>query len=154
MDDHVVGQTLAQILDSLSFARSGRTLRSTTSLHVESVSQCHVGSIGEGGNYEATVVSLVLVTIWESGTQLFTSDAHVLTALIRLPIKSKLRKPLEMIRVNVLVLVKLINNFSVMFLHDNESHNFEPVNLVFQFVALQTLHTLNVRFNLALVKTL
>ena len=136
MDDHVVGQTFAQILDSLRFSRSRGTLRSTSSLHVESVGQCHVGSVGEGGNYEATIVSLILVTVRESGTQLFARDAHVLTTLIRLPIKSQLRKPLEMIRVDVLVLVKLINNFSVMFLHDNKSHNLEPINLVFQFVAL------------------
>jgi len=154
LDNHIVGQPFAQIFDRLSFASSCGTLRCTTPLHVKCVGQSHVGSIGEGSDDKTTIVALILVTVGESGTQLFASDAHVLATLIRLPIKAQLRKPLEMVWVNVFVLVKLINNFSVMFLQDNESHNLESINLMLQFVSLQTLHTLNVRFNLALVETL
>ena len=150
LNDDVNGQVLAKILRGLSFTCTGRTLRGATLEEVEGVGQRHVSLICKVSDNEATVVALVLVTVVTLEIELRADDAHhVLIASLSLLLVSKLLLPLEVLGMDRLIGEELVNDISVMLLHDD--HSLSLLAVTFPEFVSTLLYNLNVSFNLLLV---
>jgi hypothetical protein len=107
LNDHIVSQVLAQILDGLSLTGTSWSLWRSTSLHIESIGQSHVSSISEWSNDETAIVSLVLVTVLVLEVKLLASDVHLLLLVLVVVLEeSQLTNPSKGVRIgDTLVIV-------------------------------------------------
>ena len=97
LNNNIVGQTLSQIFDCLSFTSTCWTLGGTSTLHVESISESHVGSVSQRGHDQTTVVSLILIAILEGSIHLLDLNHHLVTAIILFFEEPELTDPAEMV---------------------------------------------------------
>lgn len=128
LNHHEVGEVLAQILHSLGLTCTGWTLGSSSTPHVKGIGQSHVGTISQWSDDQTAVVALVLVSVVELCVELPDLDLHELAAVFGVLVVSQLRLPFEVHwSVDSLVGVKLLDNLTVVLLHDDEGDNLQAV---------------------------
>jgi hypothetical protein len=70
-------------------------LRSTTSLHAQSIGKSHVSSISKWGNNKSTIVALIFITIFENAVSLIDGNIELVLLVIHNSSESQLLEPIE-----------------------------------------------------------